>query len=287
MSVLFGREGWLFLEHTGAKNEFHRANLFSPVELVHWQNLVEDRRDWLAKRGIRYVLVIAPSKQAIYPEYLPESLQESVQQSRLKQLTEHLARESDLTFINLTEPLRQAKSDLPLYYKTDTHWNSRGAFVAYQELMKPIKTWFPQVRVSSLLDYDVIDGTRENNWDLAVMAGLPAPHVERHFHFVPRLKTLETARDPLESQVNEVGDEKHQIPKVLVIRDSFMAAMSQFLTPHCREVIYMPPRVGVFPAEEIDQARPQLVIEEIIQRNFELFPPNNPPLVYEGLQSAP
>ena len=40
-----------------------------------------------------------------------------------------------------------AKTRERIYFQTDTHWNDRGAFVAYRELIEAVRAQVPAVAV--------------------------------------------------------------------------------------------------------------------------------------------
>ena len=150
------------------------------------------------------MFVVAPNKPALYPEYMPRSINRVTEQSRLQQLTDYLARESDLTFINLRNRSSTRKPKHRVFHKTDTHWNAYGAFTGYQELMKPIQAWFPEVKVPTLDDYELathdcdLANVRDvSPWvkmDLAVMLASPIPYREEVMDLVPRREELKSAR---------------------------------------------------------------------------------------------
>ncbi len=297
--VLVGRDGWLFYDGDDAIEDYRGTNLFSEAELARWKQVLTERRDWLAKRGIRYVFVVAPNKPAIYSEYLPRSINRVTEQTRLGQLADYLARESDLTFINLTDAILQAKTERRVFHKTDTHWNAYGAFAGYRELMKPIQAWFAEVKVPALDDYELVtcdcDISNVRNvspWvkmDLAVMLASPIPYREEVIDLVPRREEL---RAPIQFHGTLRSDDERvrrqtfahgQIPRAFVLHDSFMMALSVYLTPNFRDVTYK--WTNEFPAEEIEQARPVLVIQELVQRRLMNHEPQNPPRVTEELRS--
>ena len=66
------------------------ANRSQRQELEKWQHVFENRRDWLAARGIPYLIVFAPNKSTIYPEHMPSAYNPVHTQSRLDQLMAHL-----------------------------------------------------------------------------------------------------------------------------------------------------------------------------------------------------
>lgn len=70
-NTIVGRDGWLYLADCQMVDHYRGVLRFKPEELQNWQKLLEERRDWLARRGIKYLFVVAPDKQSIYPEHLP------------------------------------------------------------------------------------------------------------------------------------------------------------------------------------------------------------------------
>lgn len=299
--VLIGREGWLFYQSDSVIDDYRGTNLFSEQELAQWKKILTERRDWLAKRGIRYVFVVAPNKNAIYPEFMPRSINRVSTRSRLSQLADYMARESDVTFINLLEPMLAAKPQQRLFHKTDTHWNAYGALIGAQEILRLLKTWFPEVHVPTIDDYEVVihDCDIESvksvapwiKMDLAVMQGSPIPHREQVIDLVPRRQELQVPvqlqgePQSKKDQTQQQTSDKGQVSNVYVIHDSYMMALAPFLAPNFREVTYQ--WRDEFPAEEIEKKRPVLVIQQVVQRRLMTLEPTNPPRVTDELRSMP
>src|SRR5262249_28073941 len=123
--VVLGRDGWLFYsgEGAGAEPFSGPTGSFTQQELIGYQRLLEQRRDWLAQRGVGYLFVVAPNKQSIYPEYLPPGCNLGPSQHRLDQFLAHMQQHSTVAVVDLRPALREAKRLAPTYFKTDTHWN--------------------------------------------------------------------------------------------------------------------------------------------------------------------
>ena len=142
--VISGRDGWLF--HGELYLDYYRAvEPLTPRKLEMWQRLLELRRDWLAARGIPYLVVFVPIASTIYPEYMPRVFNRLSIRSRLDQLEAHLKEHSTLTILDLREPLLATKSTGQIYYRADTHWNNRGAYVGYAKIMETLAVWFPHL----------------------------------------------------------------------------------------------------------------------------------------------
>lgn len=153
--VVIGREGWLYWTDSGADQpdnmaDFNGLTRLSSDEIARIEILAHRMHDQLAACGIAALLVIAPNKQSIYPEFLSSTLVRP--QTRFD---DALGRFDDLTrsmILDLRPPLRAAKINpvgLPLYYKTDTHWNKLGAFFGYRAMIEAL------ARTSSRLETDL------------------------------------------------------------------------------------------------------------------------------------
>jgi hypothetical protein len=73
-NVLLGREGWLYwLGEDGRSldRNFRGTLAVGNLELTSVASELKRRQDFLAARGIAYVVTIVPEKFTIYPEFLP------------------------------------------------------------------------------------------------------------------------------------------------------------------------------------------------------------------------
>lgn len=160
--VIIGKNGWLFLNPAPGDNlkkfyngsEFYSSPDFSQDQLVLIKNKLEEEKAWLAERGIPYFIVIVPDKEAVYPEYYPYP-NHIITNRRLDQLMDYLSHNSDVEVLDLRNALISAKELFPTYYYTDTHWNNYGAFIAYQEIMKKLSTYYPDITIPKLSDFDI------------------------------------------------------------------------------------------------------------------------------------
>jgi alginate O-acetyltransferase complex protein AlgJ len=143
--VLVGKRRRLFLDNDS--NEVVRQYTgdlqFTHRQLEDWRLILENRIAWLSKRGILYQFLVPPNAHAVYPEDLPDGITGSPRRPVL-QLIEHLDRvDSYARLIYPLEEILAAKPHPLLYSKTDAHWTSVAAFVAYQLLMAEISQRLP------------------------------------------------------------------------------------------------------------------------------------------------
>jgi alginate O-acetyltransferase complex protein AlgJ len=70
--VVVGQDGWLFYAADKILEQHTGTNIFRSDELENWVRQMEKNRDWLEKRGIAFLVLVAPDKTTIYPEKLPD-----------------------------------------------------------------------------------------------------------------------------------------------------------------------------------------------------------------------
>ena len=182
--VMLGNGGWLY--YVGAVGDriidrhVRGRDPFTHDELERWRTFLVERTRRYRDLGAKYVFVIAPNKESIYPEHLPDWIGPRVAPTRLDQLMAHMKSAPEVTVIDLRAPLRAAKSASVVYYKADTHWNTRGAYAAYQEVLRVLGPDFPNLSAKAWesLGPEAIERT---GLDMARMLGLVPETPEADF----------------------------------------------------------------------------------------------------------
>jgi acetyltransferase AlgX (SGNH hydrolase-like protein) len=149
MAIFEGDQGWLFL--TDGNNDtlaYSTGQRTVDDSVVRgWHRLLELREAWLARRGIAFYTFIAPNKEVVYADRLPEAVPPISDDRPLRQIERRLAASSTARLEHPLDALIDARSSRETYPSHDTHWNGWGAFVFYREAMKVIAKDFPDVRV--------------------------------------------------------------------------------------------------------------------------------------------
>lgn len=170
--VLLGEDGWLFLGNAQNRviDKTTGRLLFTEAQLDAYAAGLEEQRRWLADRGIGFMVFVAPEKHTIYPDLLPAWARNHTAKTMAGQLAERL-RGGEVVFADLTETVREARerTDRPLYYRNDTHWNGLGAFAGYRGIMEVVERHFPEAR--TLEEPKFQERTRPGG-DLARMLGV-------------------------------------------------------------------------------------------------------------------
>lgn len=121
--IIFGKENYLFKKFTTFNDEMLKNNLNSIITFTNNYNKEVD-------------FFIIPNSYAIYDELTPRYLPLVDQLSLINSINSYLSSKSNdhINTINVAEELLKNKDDY-IYYKTDHHWTSYGAYLAYLKYM--------------------------------------------------------------------------------------------------------------------------------------------------------
>jgi hypothetical protein len=211
--VIIGKYNWLFFNQFGVADPKGISSgqgfyPYSAKELMVLQNRLEIENEWFIKRNITFFILPSPDKHSIYPEYLPWQYDSVVGPSKLTQIFEHMKLHSKLQLIDVKQALLNAKNIYPLnvYFKTDTHWNNIGAFVAYEEIMKRLLVIYPELLPHRFEDF-IQDRKLERRGDLAIMANLNVSHILEH-QFIPKQNSTYHNMGPKKRKILLLGDHR-------------------------------------------------------------------------------
>jgi alginate O-acetyltransferase complex protein AlgJ len=289
-SVVVGNHGWLFFLDRGDKETARHYPLFAKAELEMWRRTLEGRQAWLAARNCKFLFVVAPSKCSIYGEELPKAYQPVLAQSRQDQLLDYLRANSKVNVIDLRQPLIEAKKFARLYHQTDTHWNTVGGYIGYTKIAERLMNWFPQIHPIYFADLKV-DTYKFSEGDLQNMMGLHGLIPEIVPRSLPKQPSswreckIDTKGEsqvtlaPVAPYATEVAD--RSLPTAFCLRDSFMAYIEPFLSTHFRRIAYYWQQE--FPNTIIEHQKPDVVIEELVERELFEFYPHDSPAVEQAL----
>ncbi|HKJ35330.1 MAG TPA: hypothetical protein VKA36_02075 [Solirubrobacterales bacterium] len=136
IEVLEGREEFLFMrgdtnrvldQHTGALTP-------PPGWAAAWREALEARVRRLRSLGVRWQGLIAPDKEAVYAEMLPDGI-EPAPRRPIHELLDAAATAA-APVIYPADAIRRAKRGGITYSLSDTHWTARGAYVACTEIAR-------------------------------------------------------------------------------------------------------------------------------------------------------
>lgn len=277
-SVIVGRDGWLFYTADDSLADIEHEVSMEAEDRNAWTTTIRGRGDWLAGRNIAYRLVVAPDKHTVYPDALPARFR-SAGLSRLDQIVEALGPSPYLVDLRPALQAFRRSSDLPLYFKTDTHWNGIGAYAAFQAIMRSIGRG-PDTPLMTLRPMDFRPSGVTGDMDLALMARLSLPEPLYAADLAGASKCVETTPYDLPAQWPAGEDFPGFQTRcatgrgtVLIFHDSFGDGLFDYLAPQFAHAVYLDGRPSDLQfAVMVGQIKPDLVLEERVERYFSMVP---------------
>lgn len=262
--ALVGQDGYLFYAGEQSVEYYRGVKPFTEPDLARWSEDLEARRQWLAQRGIRYLVVVAPNKETIYGEHMPPALQKVRTESRFDQLLAHLAASrSAVEVVDLRQELRSAKATLRNYHKTDTHWNDAGAMIAAQAILARLRGSYPAIEAGPLPG-ELVKRVAPGG-DLARILALEDRFPEERIDWkettprVSRQVTMAGGREIMSFKCASCSG-----PRVVMNHDSFAENLAPLLAERL-------PVLTLVEGSRLDTAliereRPDVVIQEFVER---------------------
>jgi hypothetical protein len=223
-----GKDNWLF---------YGDLNSYGLEKLIGIRVLTNERIIRLAGRykayndlakdiGSEFIFFLGPNKSNIYNEYLPEIFI-PLKKRYIIPFLEYLSN-NNITVYDPTDKIIKSKSIGLLYYRTDSHWNSKGAYKAFDGFCEFLS--LPKLPTPSFLDVGPYRG------DLVDLAGLDEFPLSNGDHF-----SIEWSTSP--HVIEENGKTLNLNPlsdkQVWVFGDSFAEALKPYFNAMFREVHYI------------------------------------------------
>jgi tetratricopeptide (TPR) repeat protein len=265
-SVVEGRNGRLFIADYGAPDAdpLLSEHPFPADRLKRWRRIVETRAGHLARRGVPYVILVAPDAYTASADDLPDGW------PRPGGPIGALFRDAlaDIPNLEVVYPLAElqaaAAEGLQVYKPNDTHWSAIGAFIAHKALLKALP---PGLGIRRLSDADVSFGTVEAYGNLGVHADFDRKGA------IPLAQVSGEPPERAEQVVgpNRTGFQRFRNPaataRAVVGRDSFATEMGPYLTGAFGEAWLLGPTQSL-DYGLIEEVRPDVVILQTSERRL-------------------
>ena len=241
--VILGSNGWLYFGSESALSSYRALRPFSLEQLEAYHQIIEARRDWLAVRGIPYVLIILPNKDTIYPEFMPAAYNEVNPKSRLDQLLDYMKVHSSVLILDVREDLRRARR-LSACMTSPTATGTCGAATWLTGGSCRLLAWFPDAHARPRSAFhDVVE--IGPGGDLARMLGVPDQFPEERLKLEPRERwsfshseeTPSIAHTAYPELAMATECQGADLPRAVLFRDSFAVQLIPFLAEHFERML--------------------------------------------------
>lgn len=267
--VLIGDDQWLFYSAENTIERFRSGNVLTSDELNTIAQFLQNEQRQLEKKGIEFVVVIAPDKETIYPEHVPVRIEKANGPSTLDKFLEVI----DTTTVTVIDPrdeLRARAQEEKLYAQTDTHWTDPGAAIAFEKLQESLG-----VNSSDAFTYRE---TKFREGDLADLLSLGGKIWESvpvaQISFDADTTKISTRQGNDFRETDNVYAEDSR--RVLVFRDSFGEKLIPFFSRAFTHVTFVR---AYFDQQLVDELNPDVVVLQIVERNI--------PRLVEGKNAIP
>lgn len=253
--ILAGQDGYLIprQEYGNAEHDTLDTNLRAAASLSRA----------LEEAGISFVAAAVPRSVDINREHLPPSY-DPVQADAVWSWLSDAAEAEGLSLTDLLSPLRTAAAaDETVWYRTDHHWTTRGAYEAYVALGQalgytpyPLSTFSPETVSTNFygtsfsssgmywLGADTLTLLRYPGDDrLQTIIGENNSQVLQGLYDKEALATQDQYRVFLggtNGMIRVENPDDDSLPTLLLIKDSFAQSLAPFLARHYRLILVDP-----------------------------------------------
>jgi len=273
-TAVVGKDEWMYFTGGLMIDDIMGNKPFSDRELEAWRELLTQRRDWLAARGIRYLLVIPPDKHTIYPEFLPDWLaQNSRPPHRIDQFMNYMSTHTDVPILDLRPAILEGKKLGRIYHQTDTHWNAMGAFLGYRSLVEKLDSLGINKKPRDSSEFEVYKSNTAAG-DLARMLGQEGNVIEKDAFFLKAKPPLATVESRVDSELlvkkwlpgtePRVSENPGSTGRLLFFRDSFASYLMPYLGQDFKRIVYL--WQHNWDKGFIEREKPDVVIDEMLER---------------------
>ncbi|POT58063.1 hypothetical protein C3432_09070 [Citrobacter amalonaticus] len=256
--VLIGKEGWLFLGDSFVKTLTKKIQGSSIIakDMLAVSKATEAWGDYFKINGVQdFKIIIGPDKDSVYMDKLPKWDRHSPDS-----ILGSLLHSDNEIYIDTLTPImvEKGRTDKPLYYHTDTHWNSYGAGMAFNALASTMQFKHPDTKWPGPFTSAHFKTAEGRSGDLA--AFLRVKNVKEELVYLDdrainktniKVFDFKTGRLLSEKRLTVIGapptpalvvsDNALNDDRVLWLRDSYGTAMSPFMSRTFREVLQVHP----------------------------------------------
>lgn len=264
----FGREAWIKLKNSTerfiGKTEVNGIFTVDDRMMQVWEgydpafvdkNLAAINKFTEKNAGIPVYFMLAPTSQELYSYLLPDCTPTGNQ----SELNAYCRENLECGFIDIF-PVMKSHADEYIYYRTDHHWTSYGAYLAYAEAAKslgyqplPLSAFdiehassdFRGTLYSKTLDDsitpDIIDyyhNTSDSNLTLTINDGMSVKDYDSlYFREYLDVKDKYSSFMGTNSPVMTITtEENNNGQSILIFKDSYAHAFIPFLTSHYSKI---------------------------------------------------
>lgn len=274
-SVVVGKNNWLYYSST--LDNYLGKNLMSDRGIFNTIHNLELTQNYLGKNGISFLFTIAPNKNTLYPENMPYYYGEKESNNSNFNNFVSALKDSKLNYCDLLTPLSQ--SEEVLYHEQDSHWNNKGALLAYNQILDSVG--------KEHNTYENTQAVRTKNFygDLGKMIYPATQQPEYNYEYdINKTYSYLTPTKSVEEAIIATQNNK-AVGRLYMYRDSFGNALLPYFA-NAYGACYFTKAFPVNLALETTIQKSDTVIFEIAERNLAWFA-QSPPVIPANETAVP
>ena len=233
-------DSWLFYSAKLDNNpieDIQGIKIYTEQTLRKMKERIQSETEKYRQKGIQLYYLVAPNKEDVYKENLPDSIKFYKEKTRTEELTDYLVKGGIKNYYFAYNDMIEAKDLGRLYYKRDTHWNKLGAFVGFKGLMRMI---------GGEVDLGAINskGKMKASGDLIPMLGVFGYFEDEDIDILYRSKKIDKS--------------------IMVIGDSYRIALKEYFERTFSKVTSM--HRSEYKKGMVEREKPDIVVYEFVER---------------------
>ncbi|MCR5618910.1 MAG: hypothetical protein K6F65_02335 [Lachnospiraceae bacterium] len=276
-ATIVGKDGWLFYNAENIGNgisigQYKGIEKFTDEELRQAAGSLEATQKWCEEHGCEFVLFIAPNKERVYGEYMPDEYGTYRQGDTCNtdQLVDYLRQNTDIRVVWAYEDMLEYKEghpDDPMYYHLDTHWNYLGGYIGSRALLRELG-----IEIPSADEKNPERVERYQTWgDLTNLMNLGASDLFNDTDYVfpgypaPGMQIISDDVNGIVGYTAPGRDSRN----VVIYRDSFCNIMRYFLGEHFNTIRMIPKEY--WDPSVLEENTPDVLVIELTERFVDIL----------------
>lgn len=273
--VIRGTDGWLYYSST--LNDYLGTDVLSERQLHNLAHNFQLIQNYVEAQGKDFVLMIAPNKNTLYGDNMPYYKSYVVNQEHSAVLLGSILEQQNINYLDLFK-LFEAQEEV-LYLKRDSHWNMKGANLAYNGIMDSLN--LPHEDYSDKEPILVNNEKGDLNKMLYSFYGEP----EQNYDYNVTQKYVYTSNEKDVEGRWLITENQTGNGTLLMFRDSFGNTLIPFLSNEFRTAYYSKGEPNAL-ARYMETYSPDCVVIEKVERNIANYL-NAPPILTPPEEQLP
>jgi hypothetical protein len=271
--VAIEKKGWLYYvnqEDGDPVSNYEGRDLLTEAQLKQIAENLETAQNYFKERDIEFVLFIAPNKERVCYDNLPDYFGRPAENYGTQQIVDYLRRNTDIEVVYPIDELMEARKKLGrevnLYHPTDAHWNDLGAYIGTTALLKQLGINLPSYDSSKV----TITKSKDTPGDCAGILNLTTMIDPGDNYSVQGYTGNDMVTDEWDYfKIFRYHTHYADTRKIMIRRDSFCSAMAPVIGSQFRESV-MVHNFADYSRDMVDREKPDIYVLETVERYSEI-----------------